>query len=170
MSIIIALWIAFAAYLLMAARGTRATEQAESIASRWSYLVPLIIGAGLCLGWGSRFSWLNVQLIARSRTSELTGLLLTIAGLALATWARWHLGALWSGRVTLKVDHQLVHSGPYAFLSHPMYVGLSIALLGAAISQGQVGSFAGFGIVCAAFWHKSRIENRMLAQRFSARA
>ena len=40
------------------------------------------------------------------------------------------LGKYWSGRITLKVDHHVIQTGPYAFVRHPIYSGILLALLG----------------------------------------
>ena len=55
------------------------------------------------------------------------GLLMVVAGLAFAVWARVHLGRNWSGTVTVKENHELIRSGPYAIVRHPIYTGLLLA-------------------------------------------
>ena len=45
-------------------------------------------------------------------------------------WARWHLGQYWSGRFTIKEDHKLIRTGPYARLRNPIYSGLDLAAIG----------------------------------------
>lgn len=52
---------------------------------------------------------------------EWAGVLLTAAGVGMAFWARWHLGANWSGAVTLKEGHELIRTGPYRAIRHPIY-------------------------------------------------
>ncbi|WP_281041231.1 isoprenylcysteine carboxylmethyltransferase family protein, partial [Mesorhizobium sp. M8A.F.Ca.ET.218.01.1.1] len=48
---------------------------------------------------------------------------LAVAGMALLVWARQTLGRNWSQTVSAKQDHELVTSGPYRLLRHPMYTG-----------------------------------------------
>ena len=57
----------------------------------------------------------------------------TWGGIGLALWARVHLGQYWSARITLKEDHQLIRTGPYARLRHPIYTGLDLAAIGSAV-------------------------------------
>ena len=59
-----------------------------------------------------------------------TGLVFTVSGVAFAIWARSHLGRNWSGHPALKEDHELVTTGPYGFLRHPIYTGMLAAGLG----------------------------------------
>ena len=70
----------------------------------------------------------------RTLIGAWTGVVLTWAGIAIALWARWHLGQYWSGRITLKEDHKLIRAGPYARLRHPIYSGLDLAAIGSALT------------------------------------
>lgn len=58
-------------------------------------------------------------------------------------WSRIILGRNWSATVTIKKDHELVSSGPYAIVRHPLYSGVLLAMLGTAIFFGEIrGSIA----------------------------
>jgi protein-S-isoprenylcysteine O-methyltransferase Ste14 len=63
---------------------------------------------------------LGHRVIPRSHALAVTGVTLTWAGIALALWARWHLGQYWSARITIKEDHKPIRTGPYARLRHPI--------------------------------------------------
>src|SRR5579883_1035993 len=65
------------------------------------------------------------------------GAVLTVAGVAGAIWARYLLGRDWGARP--KEDHQLVTSGPYAYVRHPIYAGAILALFGSALTGSIVG-------------------------------
>ncbi|MDE1944386.1 MAG: isoprenylcysteine carboxylmethyltransferase family protein [Patescibacteria group bacterium] len=54
-----------------------------------------------------------------------------VAGVGVAIWARLHLGRNWSSRPTMKQGHELVTTGPYRFVRHPIYTGVLLAALGA---------------------------------------
>ena len=62
-----------------------------------------------------------------------TGVALCALGFGLAISARWHLGRNWGMPMSLKEQPELVTSGPYAFIRHPIYTGLILAMLGSAI-------------------------------------
>ncbi len=93
-------------------------------------------------------------------------LIMIVVGLSFATWARLHLGKYWSGRITLKVDHRLIQTGPYAWVRHPIYSGLILALLGTAISLGTVRAFLGFALILLSFFRKLALEENWLRSHF----
>src|SRR6202044_2830086 len=82
------------------------------------------------------------------------GLCLIAIGLSIAVWARRYLGKYWSGRITLKVDHRIIQAGPYAWVRHPIYSGLLLALLGTVLTIGTVRSCLGFAIIFVAVVRK----------------
>lgn len=59
---------------------------------------------------------------------------LTLLGILFAIWARIHLGRNWSAAPAVKEKHELVTSGPYRFVRHPIYTGALIAVLGTALT------------------------------------
>jgi len=62
------------------------------------------------------------------------GLLVTLAGAALAAWARLRLGRWFTGTFGVKPGHELVSDGPYGVTRHPLYSGLLLMVLGAALA------------------------------------
>ena len=91
---------------------------------------------------------------------------LTWVGIALALWARWHLGQYWSARVTLKEGHQLIRTGPYAYFRHPIYSGLILAAIGAALAIDRWRCVVGVALTVAAYCIKARKEESMLTAQF----
>ena len=51
-----------------------------------------------------------------------------------AVWARVHIGRNWGTPMTQKVEPELVTSGPYRLVRHPIYSGILIAGLGTAVA------------------------------------
>jgi protein-S-isoprenylcysteine O-methyltransferase Ste14 len=96
------------------------------------------------------------------------GLLLTIAGLLFACWARVVLGRNWSGVVQLKQDHELIEAGPYHYVRHPIYSGLLLAFLGTALMIGEWRALLAAAIIAISFWRKLRLEERWLGEYFGA--
>jgi protein-S-isoprenylcysteine O-methyltransferase Ste14 len=96
------------------------------------------------------------------------GAILLYGGIALAIWARVHLGRYWSGLVTLKEGHRLIRSGPYAFVRNPIYTGLLVAVLGSAVVVGNAGLLLMFAIMLLTFLLKIRAEERLLREAFGA--
>jgi protein-S-isoprenylcysteine O-methyltransferase Ste14 len=62
------------------------------------------------------------------------GLVLFAAGLAFAIWARIHLGRNWGTPMSRKNEPELVTSGPYRLVRHPIYAGIMIASIGTAVA------------------------------------
>src|SRR5581483_5514078 len=60
------------------------------------------------------------------------GLVLFVAGLAFAVWARIHIGRNWGTPMTQKNAPELVTSGPYRLVRHPIYSGIIAAGIGTA--------------------------------------
>lgn len=130
-------WYAFLIFWAVSAVRVKSTKATEPLAAR-AYTVMLATAAFLLLFYDKlKLGALDQRFVAPNRGMALTATALTYAGIALAIWARWNLGSNWSGRVTLKVDHELIRSGPYARLRHPIYSGLLLAVTGTAIVIGE---------------------------------
>ena len=87
----------------------------------------------------------------------------------MALWARWHLGTNWSATVTHKEGHELIRTGPYRSIRHPIYTGIMLAMIGSAVALGQVRGLIGAAILWLAFYVKARREESFLAQEFGER-
>jgi len=73
------------------------------------------------------------------------GVAIQTAFLLLAVWARRHLGRNWSAEVRIAVGHELVRSGPYKYLRHPIYTAVLGMVLGSAVAVNQFHALLGFG-------------------------
>jgi protein-S-isoprenylcysteine O-methyltransferase Ste14 len=60
------------------------------------------------------------------------GLALYVLGLVLTSWARAALGRMYSGQVTIQKSHQLITTGLYRYVRHPLYLGMFCGALGLA--------------------------------------
>lgn len=161
-----ALWTLFGMYWLVSALKRKRTKQRETILQRLAYLLPLLAAAYLLSQPGARYGWLGARFVPYSPVVEWAGVLLTATGVGMAFWARWHLGANWSGAVTLKEGHELIRTGPYRAIRHPIYTGILLALLGTAVTAGEVRALMAVGIVWISFYIKARREESFLAQEF----
>jgi protein-S-isoprenylcysteine O-methyltransferase Ste14 len=94
------------------------------------------------------------------------GLVLEAAGALFAIWARRTLGRNWSGAVAIKVDQQLVRSGPYQFVRHPIYTGVLGLYLGIVIVSGEAHTLGGLVLICLAYWRKISLEEQYLSGVF----
>jgi protein-S-isoprenylcysteine O-methyltransferase Ste14 len=164
--LIAVLWLAWALYWLVSALNNKATVRRESLASRLMYVLPLILG-GVLIGWHTLpWSWLAMRLWPRSLVPYWIGVGLLALGLLFSVWARVHLGRNWSGEVTVKEGHELIRTGPYAYVRHPIYTGLIVAVLGSAIASGTVRAAIGVLIIAASFLVKLRREEAFMRETF----
>ena len=160
------LWLAWLAYWLAAARDVKPARRQESQASRLLTVVLIIPAAVLLVVPGSGLHWLGTRFLPDTMIAYWLGLLVVVAGLAFAVWARMHLGRNWSGTVTVKENHELIRSGPYGIVRHPIYTGLLIAMLGTAIVFGQWRGLLAFCFLTIAFLLKLRREERFMEESF----
>ncbi|MBF8270152.1 MAG: hypothetical protein HW386_1861 [Gammaproteobacteria bacterium] len=96
--------------------------------------------------------------------AEAAGAMLCIAGLLFATWARIVLGRNWGMPMTLHEDPQLITSGPYRYVRHPIYTGLIAMWIGTVLSYPRSAVPGAFIIVYSVF--SAVREERDMEQRF----
>src|ERR1700722_4605188 len=131
---IIAPWIIFGVYWAIGALRTRRTVQKEPFVARYGILFLEVVGFTLLFDEDAGFGFLGQRVMHRGLALAEMGIAMTWIGILIALWARWHLGQYWSARVTIKEDHKLIRTGPYARLRHPIYTGLDLAAIGAALT------------------------------------
>lgn len=162
------IWLVFVVVWIVMALGTKTTQQRESISSRLSYTVFVVVAFYLVFGKEITAPWLRTRLFQPTPITNWLGVALTAAGIGFAIWARLYLGSNWSGTVTVKVGHELVRTGPYRFVRHPIYTGLITALLGTGLLRAQVRSLIALVLIYVGFKMKSKIEERTMIQTFGA--
>ena len=93
------------------------------------------------------------------------GLIACIAGFALAVWARLYLGRNWGMPMSLKEGHELVTTGPYRFIRHPIYTGMLLAIVGTALINGPIWVvvLAAMAVYCG---YSARTEDSLMQQQF----
>ncbi|MGH9501565.1 MAG: methyltransferase family protein [Terriglobales bacterium] len=159
-------WIVFIVYWLIGALKTRPTQQKESAISRFAILSIEIVGYVLLFSGAAGIGLLGNRFAPRAMASAAAGVALTWLGIALAIWARYHLAEYWSARVTIKEDHQLIRTGPYTHLRHPIYSGLVLATIGSAMVIDKWRCVLGVCLVLAGYCWKARKEETMLSRQF----
>jgi protein-S-isoprenylcysteine O-methyltransferase Ste14 len=161
-----ALWISWVAYWIWASRNAKPTERREPIGSRLLHVVPLVVAVGLL--WGDRIpiTILNERVFPWAPWEFWAAAFVTASGLLFTVWARAHLGRNWSGVVTIKEGHELIDTGPYALVRHPIYTGLLVAIVGTALARGEWRGVLAVLISCAALWRKLGLEERWMIERF----
>jgi protein-S-isoprenylcysteine O-methyltransferase Ste14 len=126
--IIFAAWVAFWIYWLAASVGVKAGR------TRWRRFAGFRVAAVLIILLLVRATAFKGQTISDDPWLEGVGLAIFISGLALAVWARLYLGRNWGMPMSEKVDPELVTTGPYRRVRHPIYSGIILAMVGTAIA------------------------------------
>lgn len=90
----------------------------------------------------------------------------TAAGLVFAVWARRTIGRHWSGEVTLKEGHELISTGPYALVRHPIYTGFLFAVYASAAAAGDLRAAVGALVLTVTIGWKMTVEESALAREF----
>jgi protein-S-isoprenylcysteine O-methyltransferase Ste14 len=159
-------WLVFALYFMAQYRRVQVKRNGG-----FRYVSPerivLLPGIALIFAPRTHISFLALN-FHQSSALAIAGLCLTIAGLAFAAWARDLLGRNWSGRVIIQSGHELVTAGPYAYVRHPLYTGLLIAMFGTALVSSDLGSLAGLPFAIGFFMLKAQREERILEAEFGA--
>ena len=158
------LWVAFWIYWLAAATATKSSlpgppgSRAASVRIRVGIIVVVLLLVRSPILRGHNLTVHSVPL-------QAVGLTLFLVGLASAVWARVHLGRNWGVPMSQRVDPELVTSGPYRFVRHPIYSGILLALIGTALAV----DLYWFVPVAAAgiyFVYSATVEERLMAERF----
>jgi len=161
----IIIFLIFWLYWSYAARDSGATETSEPGWSTGLHRTLMVLAVvfiffpipGLSARFAPEAGWVTA-----------VGLVVEVGGLALAILARQALGRNWSSEVRLAEGHQLVRTGVYRRLRHPIYTGVLLMYLGLALQSGRLNALAGLALAIAAYWRKIGLEERLMAERFGA--
>ncbi len=96
---------------------------------------------------------------------DAVGLVLFALGLGFAIWARVHIGRNWGSPMSRKDEPELVTSGPYQLVRHPIYSGILVAGVGTAVALSWLWLIA-FALAGVYFVYSATVEERYLADQF----
>lgn len=165
-SLIPALWLLWLVFWIAAALGAKETQRQESAVSRLSHHIPFILG-GVLLGWPRILGMhLEQRFLPQTLTLFWVAAALIAIGLGFSIAARVRLGGNWSGSVTVKKDHELICTGPYALVRHPIYTGLLLALIGTVLFVGKWRALIALVPLVVAIFRKIAIEERFMSEQF----
>jgi protein-S-isoprenylcysteine O-methyltransferase Ste14 len=150
-------WLVFWIYWLASAASSK-----ESVKSGWRPRLTGVTAIGVFLIAGVLRSG---SLAVHSVILEAIGAVLFVCGISLAVWARLHLGRNWGMPMTQRAEPELVTSGPYRFVRHPIYTGLLTAVLGTALVNNLLGLIV-VAVLLAYFYYSGTVEERNLAATF----
>jgi protein-S-isoprenylcysteine O-methyltransferase Ste14 len=93
------------------------------------------------------------------------GLVLFALGLGFAVWARAHIGRNWGAPMTQKDEPELVTSGPYHLVRHPIYSGIVVGGVGTAVALSWTWLIAAV-LAGVYFLYSATVEERYLTEHF----
>lgn len=164
------LWAVWMLVWLTAAFFVKRTQQREALGPTLLERVPILLGffAFLFPHWTPRRlpPVLTYRFLGHDPAVALIAPALVLGGILFAFWARAHLGRNWSGDVMVKIEHTLVTSGPYRWVRHPIYTGMTVALVGTALASGSLCGFLGLAFILFSFLVRVRLEERLMRRTF----
>jgi protein-S-isoprenylcysteine O-methyltransferase Ste14 len=160
------MWLSYLAYWQAMSTNVKATERSESVPSRLARLVSIVSAVALLSLPSVPLPLVNERFLSHGALYFWGGAALTAGGLLFSVWGRRHLGRNWSQAVTVKEGHELITSGPYALVRHPIYAGLLLAFVGSAVARGEWRGLLAVALVFGALWHKLKLEEKWMRAQF----
>jgi protein-S-isoprenylcysteine O-methyltransferase Ste14 len=159
-------WLVLGLYWLVESVNKKVARKRQPAAERLIHVIYMGVAFLLLYGNDPLYGLLNQPFLPDRLWIAQVGAAIAVLGVAFAIWARRHIGMNWSAEVTIKKDHQLIRTGPYAHIRHPIYTGILLATLGTAIAIGEYRALVAFVMVAIGFIFKARKEENFLAQEF----
>lgn len=152
-------WVGFWVYWLAASVGVKTGR------TRWGQFAGIRVGIILIVLLLARLKVLRGHTVTHDAVLEGIGLALFLLGLAVAVWARIYLGGNWGMPMTQKDNPELVTTGPYHLIRHPIYSGILLAMIGTAIAVSVYWLIAAV-VIGGYFIYSATVEERYMAERF----
>lgn len=163
-----AIWLILILFWSFSGIKTKKVIHQESFFKRFIYYWLPIIIAILLLGPGEWFghSLIRENFVLHTNFVGMIGLIISSLGLIIACWSRYILGKNWSLSVQKKEEHQLITTGLYQYIRHPIYTGILLIFIGNTIIVGDYRGIIGVLIVFISFWFKLKKEEKWLEDVF----
>jgi protein-S-isoprenylcysteine O-methyltransferase Ste14 len=164
------LWTAFVLLWLILSRFSKKASRGAPW-SGWGLRLAIIVGVVVAMSSqrhaiAARLAAAGPHLPFRLGVSaQWAGVGLCLVGLGFAVWARAHLGRNWGMPMSLRQGHELVTSGPYTYVRHPIYSGIMLAMIGSALAVSVVWLLL-FIVYFGYFIFSARTEEKMMAAQF----
>ena len=167
-SVIDCIWIILLIVWCLAALRASPAARRQPIAARLAHILPLAVCCVLLFRSTGAAGPLGRHFAPDTAFVAWTGAMITALGVAFAIAARFFLGKNWSGWVTVKKGHQLIRSGPYAVVRHPIYSGVLLGILGTAIVVGEVRGLVAMAFAALGLGLKSFQVERFMEEEFGS--
>lgn len=158
--------------LLFADTPFRTVGQRYLVSRSRERFILLTFEIDLVVFWAVAVFWLHWDRGLLPRGFALTlaalGTLVVLAGATLAMWAKLRLGRWFTGTFGVKEGHELITDGPYGITRHPIYTGLLLMLLGAALAWDSALTLLLALLLAVPFGFHTVYEEALFEQHFGA--
>ena len=163
------IWLAWVVSWVVASFWSGRTKTHVRTRNSWVYRLPILLGAILLSPWAAgALGEKPLYDLGNVGTYFLAAVLLS--GISFTWWARIHLGRFWSNAITRKEGHNIIESGPYGLVRHPIYTGLILGILATGIAVATPASLLGALLISFGEWQKARMEERFLSAELGPEA
>jgi protein-S-isoprenylcysteine O-methyltransferase Ste14 len=163
--ITIVCWVVFWLYWLVSAFGSKKGTNPNIKQFLGIRLVFIVVAAIVATSLNKQpYSFQN-RVTTKNEAVLALGFVIFLLGLILAVWARIYLGKNWGMPMTKKEDPELVTTGPYRYVRHPIYSGILLMAFGSAV---DISIFWLIVLVIAAlyFTYSALVEERLMMKQF----
>lgn len=165
--IVFACWGLFLLYWFISARSVKPTQERKRGMAKYRLLIIGVIVVLLILqNVGFIGNFLSATLFPRTTLLSIISVVFLITGLCIAIVARRTLAGNWSNVAELKVGHELVTTGIYRYVRHPIYTGVLLMMIGTVLFSGTMSVLLIFLGLVGVFWFNIVQEERLLAEHF----
>ena len=165
------LWAAFVFLWLVLGLFNKKASRSAPRWINWGLRLAIIIGAFIIIRFNRHATAALLVSLRRSLPAnpgiavQWLGVGFCVLGFGFAFWARACLGRNWGMPMSLRQGHELVTSGPYAYVRHPIYTGLMLAMIGSALVVSLLWMLL-FPLYFAYFIFSARTEEKMMLAHF----
>ena len=158
-TVILAGWVAFWIYWFAAAMRVKTGR------ARWGQFAGFRVAILLIVLLLLRARVLKGHAVTTSPWLQGVGFAIFVLGLGLAVWARVYLGRNWGTPMSEKADPELITTGPYHSVRHPIYSGIILAMVGTAVAVSTYWLIA-VALLGGYFCYSAVMEERYMAKAF----
>jgi len=145
-------------------RGQDVKRERKSVVATGSMILFFFFMYGLI---HMRIGVLPVSCTVLRTGMTVVGLAIIVIGCVVNIMGRFRLGRNWANQATVYTDQQLVVSGVYALVRHPLYASLIWMFYGASLVYANGAAFLANSLIFVPFmYYRARLEEGILAREF----
>lgn len=145
----------------------RFSAKGAPVISRFAPNILLYIALLLLLtNYGQQYYPFGIYFVPDTVIVADIGLAIGLIGILFAIWARAYLGGNWGGTPVIKKGQTLTKTGPYAIVRNPIYLGITIGVVGSAIIGGTVIGLVAIACIVIFSYFRIRVEEDLLRENF----